>query len=318
MNNMPKKIEPTKIEPTKIEAPDIESTSIEPTKIEPTNIEPTKIDPTTIEPTKIEPTNIEPTKIEPTNIEPTKIEPTKIEPTDVTGSRRARKFKDPSKYSKVAAISFFAIAAFGALATLLVGLNTGIDFNLFLCLISTLGALLLFFLELKKMNITQADLDAWNEQILAKHPNFNKDNLMKLSDLNKALNRFSYWTHTFKFGFAKVLACIALPAIVLTAGAGVVLPATGGGVGSDITKGTYLVDTSDGPGYKMVSTTAYKFNKDGTFQDGRYDYETKKVTWIGNGTYTKSGSSVSFKGGTCTIKNGGKVLDCGSATLRRQ
>ena len=165
----------------------------------------------------------------------------------------------------------------------------------------------MFFNELKKMSITQEDLDAWNNQILAKHPNFNKDMLMKLEDTKKLTNRFSYWTHTFKVSYTKVLACILMPLAVLSIGAGIALPVMGVGVSSKI-EGTYIADTKDTSSYSVVQVTAYKFNSDNTYQLGFYDKETKKYTWKSSGKYAQSGSKVSVSAGYFIIKNGGNKL----------
>lgn len=289
-----------------------EGTQIKPTEIESTKIEPTEVKPTEIEPTKVEPTEIEPTKVEPTKIEPTKIEPTKIEPTDIKPSEiKPLKPLEPKFSSRNTAV-LLAIATVAGIWTFIMGLGYFYT-NLFMFIFFVaLTGIVLFtvFADLKKMKVTQADLDAWNNQILANHPNFNQNQLMKLEDLNKnVFNRFSYWTHTFKKGVLKILAWVALCFSVIGAGAGVVSHiATGGSAGANVV-GTYVYECNSGGNMACASSTAYKFNKDGTYVRGYYDYEDKSYHWESSKhTYKKSGSKVSVQGGSFTIKNGGKTL----------
>ena len=251
---------------------------------------------------KIEPTNIEPTEIEPTKIEPTEIKPTEIKPLNPQ--------KPKPKFSQGNAVTFFVLACIGAFATLFIGLTTGLTYYLWLDVVATAFAFIMFFRELKKMEITQEDLDKWNKQILTKHPSFNTNNLMKLEDTNKFLNKFSYWTHTFKFSFAKILACVMLPVAVLSVGAGIIVPAVNGGsiMGGDVAGYTYISDVKSSGNSEVVVVTAYKFENNNTYKLGYYDKETRKYTWTGTYNYTKSGSKVTVQNGYFTIKNGGKSL----------
>lgn len=210
-----------------------------------------------------------------------------------------------SKFSNTFAIICFLLFILLAFMFLILGLTLGLGFWALPYAFVLITSLVLFCIELKKMPITQEDLDEWNNQILAKHPNFNQDMLMKLEDVKKITNRFSYWTHTFKISATKVLACIALPLAFCAVGVGVVAPiASGrvGGTGTDIV-GIYISNSPN-----AVVVTAYNFRSDDTYQLGSYDRETKKYTWHSSGKYTKSGSTITIKAGTFTIKNGGKQL----------
>ena len=308
----PADIKPTDIEPTDIELEEIEPTDIELTDIEPTDIEPTRIEPTDIKPTEIKPTAIKPTKID--HLETPNIEPTRIDPTDIDKPLKTNSAPNTAVYKKGTAITWFCIAVFASIASLITGLINGISIYWGFELFFAVASFVFFFGELKKMQITQEDLDEWNKQILDKHPNINKKYLMKLEDSKDLTNRFSYWTHTFKMPFTKVIACILLPVAILSAVAGVIVPVTGvgGGIGGGSVVGTYISDLQDTGNIKVVSVTAYKFNSDNTYQKGQYDLETKQITWKDSGTYTKSGSKVTIEYGYFIVKNGGKKLQDGS------
>ena len=291
---------------------------IKPTEIKPTEIRPTEIKPTEIKPTEIKPTEIRPTEIKPTDIKPTEIKPTEIKPIDIssnkTAASAAKKAEKAAKpFSGKTAATYLAIALIGGVSTLILGLLVGLSFSLIPIILGTLGGLVAFFTEMKKLKITQEQLDEWNNEILKKHPNFNKNNLMKIEDVKKGLNRVSFWTHTLKNPLLKVGTWLALTLSVVSLGTGVILPiATGGGaVGSSNVVGTYLpsyYNSSSSGDIGIAVVTAFKFESNGTARKGSYDLETRKYTWHDTGTYTKSGSTLKTTWGTFTIKNGGKSL----------
>ena len=283
--------------------------------IEPTEIKPTEITPTEIKPTEIKPTEITPTEIKPTEIKPTEIKPTEIKPTEIyTGGNTTKSSvqRPNAPFSHARATGCFITGCVSGVITLIVGLS-GLIFLMpatFMLMAIMLG---LFFIELKRLEVTQEALDEWKKQILAKFPNYSKAQLDTMTtDLyNKnILNKFSYWTHTFKVSFNKVLACIMLPVAVVSAGVGVVVPLTSGGAfgGGDVV-GVYVQAEQHATqnNIEQVGKTAWKFDKSGNAYYTGY-YDGNQTVWSKQGTYKKDGSKVTISGGYFTIKNNGKQL----------
>ena len=303
---MENEIKPTYIEPT----------NIEPTEITPTDIKPTEITPTEINPTEIKPTEITPTEINPTEINPTEITPTDIKPTDVfeksaTYSNSAKTQVNSAKvFSNKNAIIYLSCGLVGGLAVLFFGLNFGLTLYMLPLIFATAVSIFRFFGELKKLEITQEALDEWNNQILAKHPNFPQSNLMTMADSNKLTNKLSFWTHTLAKPIYKVLAWCAVVGAVASLGVGIIVPLTTGGIGGggDVV-GVYVQASQHEAqnGVAQVGKTAFKFDSNGNVYFSGY-YEGSKTVWQKYGTYTKSGSKVTIQSGYFTIQNGGKTL----------
>jgi len=298
-------------------------TDIQPTEIEPTSIQPTNIKPTKIEPTDISPTEVKPTKIEPTDINPTDIKPTEIKPTDIgspqnqNAPKKGQVIKGQARpFSSKMAATYLTIALAGGISTLVVGLLVGLSFGIVPIILATLGALFAFFAEMKKLKITQEQLDEWNNEILKKHPNFNKNQLMKLEDTEKSLNKVSFWTHTLKNPLLKISTWLTLTFSVASLGLGVILPlATGGGIaggGSGNVVGVYVqaAQHETKNNISQVGRTAWKFDSNGNaFFTGYYNGSSS--SWQSYGKYTKSGSRVTISGiggAYFNIKNSGKAL----------
>ena len=96
---------------------------------------------------------------------------------------------------------------------------------------------------------------------------------------------------------------LILATVLLVVGIGLAVFGAVQGGGSSKVEGIYISDDSS-----AVTVTAYEFKDDNTYRMGFYDKETKKYTWTTSGQYSVSGSTITVKGGTFTIKDGGKKL----------
>ena len=306
-------IKPTDIKPTDIKPTEIKPTEIKPTNIEPTDIKPTDIKPTDIKPTDIKPTDIKPTDIKPTDISSSKIEPTNIQPTDISTNKNTK--GTPKAFNGKLVATYLVLALACGLTTLIIGVMFGLSWNLLPVILGTILSLVMFFTELKKLKITQENLDEWNNEILKKHLNFNKSNLVKIEDVEKGLNRMSYWTHTIKYPVFKIAAWLTLAFSVASLGVGIVLPLTTGGgfSGGGNVVGTYVQaqphETRNN--IAQVGRTAWRFDSNGNAYFTGY-YSGNNSAWDSSfGKYKKSGSRVTITGipgAYFTIKDGGKKL----------
>ena len=277
---------------------------------------------TNIEPTEITPTDIKPTEIKPTDIKPTEIKPTEIKPTEISQGKQSTSATNRSSavqkpFNGKLAATYLALSLVAGVITLTLGLLFGLSFSLIPVIIGTIGMIGLFFTELKKLKITQEQLDEWNNEILKKHPNFNKSNLMKIEDVEKGLNRMSFWTHTLKHPVLKIATWLTLCFSVASLGMGIVIPlAAGGGIGSaggGSCVGTYVQaqphETRNN--IAQVGRNAWKFDSNGNAYYAAY-YNGSSSVWDSQfGKYKKSGSKVTISGipgAYFTIKDGGKKL----------
>lgn len=257
---------------------------------------------TSRKPNDINPTEINPTEIKPTEIKPTDIQPTEIKPANISASPIKPKLIIPVVLTALSALSLF-----------IVYLSQGLSFILIVPAHYLVIFLIVDAVVLKKINLTQSEIDVWYDELRKKHPDLKTPDI---KEFDNTMSKFSYWASKLPKGksavasvslLVTILSIVALP---ITYIASDVLGFGGGDV-----EGVYIqstgIDTPDG--VEQVGLTAYKFEDDGTCYYTAY-YDGSATNWQA-GTWTKSGSSVtvSFSGswgfsGTFKVNSSGSTL----------
>ncbi|MDD3831992.1 MAG: hypothetical protein PHW00_05005 [Clostridia bacterium] len=181
------------------------------------NLKPTEIKATDVNPTEIKATDIKPTDIKATKIEATDIKPTEIKQGTFSSSNS---LFQTLKWLKI----YLWAGIFCGIGAGIIGIVSGIGYSFYVALGMTAFAIVLFFLNLRKIEIPNEEISIWNNELKVKP---NTTQITEASSKNIS-TKFKYWIKSTKKSATKIVAVIAIACsfgLLLT---GTIIGATGG------------------------------------------------------------------------------------------